>query len=65
MISTETEKIESLLVDQANAQIPYGTATCQRNGLDMRHSKNYTPISELKNGRFRKLFDRHQKTLIF
>ena len=51
---------DSLFVDQANVTIPYSAKTLAINREIRRHSK---PFSALKQGKFRKLFDRHSPAL--
>lgn len=64
MITKELKNSDTLFVDQAEAQIPYGTATLQLNNIPVRNSIKSMPISELKNGKFRRLFNRHHRALI-
>ncbi len=51
---------ETLLVDRENASIPYCADTLAMNQEVRRHSQ---PFSTLKQGKFRKLFNRHRPTL--
>lgn len=49
---------ESLLVDQPNVTIPYRKETLALN-QSLATSRNTRPFSDLRRGKFRRLFNRH------
>ena len=57
---TISQTQESLLIDCEHATIPYSTKTLKMNQVIRRHPQ---PLSVLKQGKFRKLFNRHRPIL--
>ncbi len=63
MIIVKNEYIASLLVDRPDVTLAHAENT-KTHDITRKDVVNYVPISELKHGKFRRLFNRHHRAFL-